>query len=234
MKKIYILSTVAISLLYVGCGSAEVRNDGKIMSSLNVGNYSTQTGYVRDVDTRRVSNFTTEGTAVDIALSKNGNIAYLASGDGGLEVIDVSDPENPRYIKSYDLFEYTNYVEVKDDIVYAAYVTENTRPYMDIKAFDISNPYNPVYIGSNDYRSSVAHYRVKSNNYMIETNDDGIAIFQADGRSYVKAGSYNLGDHAYAVAVKNNYIFVANGRDGLTILRSNIGGSSGRFISSTK
>ena len=229
MKKIYILSAVVISLLSVGCGSAEVRNDGKIMSSLNIGDYTTQTGYAREVDTRRVGSFTTEGTAVDIALSSDGNIAYIASGEGGLEVIDVSNPAHPRYIKSYDLFEYTNYVEVKDNIVYAAYITENTRAYADIKAFDISNPYNPVYIGANDYRSSVAHYRAKSGGYMVETNDDGIAIFQESGRSYVKVGSYNLGDHAYAVAVKNGYIYVANGRDGLTILRSDIDGYSGKF-----
>ncbi len=230
MKKVYRISIILASLLY-GCGiSGEVGDNTRVMSSIGNSSYTTTRGRVDQIELHSVSNLTTEGTAVDIALSKDGNTAYIASGEGGLEIIDISNPDHPRYIKSYDLYDYINFVEVKDNIVYAAYVTENMTPYMSVRAFDISNPYNPRYIGYNEYRSSVAHYQAKRADLLVETNDDGILVYKKDGATYKNAGNYNLGDHAYAVALKGDYIFVANGRDGLRVLKGDLGGYSGRFI----
>lgn len=230
MKNKFLLYISTLPLIYLGCGSIEVSNDGARMSSTNYSLDRTTSHYTSRAKIELIKHFTTHGTAVDIALSSNGNVAYIASGEGGLEVIDISNPYSPKYIISYDLFEYTNYVEVIDDIVYAAYITENTRPYMDIKAYDISNPYSPKYIGSNVKRSTVAHYQAKKDGVMVQTDDEGIAIYKQNGRTYQRAGSYSLGDHAYAVALARGYIFVANGRDGLSILKTDAYGSSGRFI----
>jgi hypothetical protein len=231
MKKIYTLSIAVATVLYVGCGSAEIHTDGKSMSSLDINQYSTKTGFNNDINTNLVGSFTTEGTAVDIALSNDGNIAYIASGDGGLEVLDISNPRHPVYIKSYDLAEFINHVEVKDDTVYASYITENTNIYKNISTFDISNPSNPIYMGTAEQRSSIAHYRVVKGDYIVEVDDYGLVIYFTDGsQRTIKVSSYQLGDHAYALAVKNNYIFIANGRDGLTVLRSDIAENRGVFI----
>ena len=203
----------------------KVDENGLRMSSTDSNLYRTTTSYTDEVDIDLIKNYTLEGTAVDIALSRDGTVAYIASGEGGLEVVDVSNPYSPRYIKSVDLYEYTNFVEVVDNVVYAAYVTENTKPYKDIKVYDISNPYHPKYIGSNIQRSTVAHYQAKKDSIMVQTDDYGIAVYKKNGRIYQKAGHYSLGDHAYAVALSRGYIFVANGRDGLSILKTNAFGS---------
>ena len=228
MKLRYILVAGILPFLYIGCDSSTyIDTDGRHLTSLssskNFDSVSSEIEFVSQINL--------EGNAVDIALSKDKNVAYIASGEGGLEVVDVSDPYHPRYIESFDLYEYTNYVEVDGNRVYAAYVTENTRAYMDIKAFDISNPTAPIYVGSNINKSTVAHYQDKSNGVLVEVDDDGVVLYRSGGDRYIEAGRYNLGDHAYAVRLKGDFILVANGRDGLTILRSDIAGSSGRFIS---
>ncbi len=226
MKKIYATITLLTALAYIGCGSIEVSSDKRVLKSTS----EYDRGSFRTSQIELIKNYTLEGTAVDIALSKDKNVAYIASGEGGLEIVDISNPYAPKYIDSVDLVEYANYVKVIDDRVYVGYITENTRPYMDLKVFDINNPYYPKYIGTNQNRSTVAHYRAKRGDILVETNDEGVAIYRANGDHYSLSGEYSLGDHAYAVALKGNYILVANGRDGLTILRSDIGGNSGRFI----
>ena len=210
VKYSYILALV---VLFSGCGSDNER-DGSQGPSLS-SSYSSSS-----VQIESVKRFNTEGVAVDIALSEDGRIVYIASGDGGLEVIDVSSPEYPHLIYSYDLPEYVNYVEVEDGVVYVAYVPEGLQSYSSVHTFDVYYPYNPYYIGSSQGNSGVGHSSVVHGDYYYEVNSKGLELF----RSYDKVGSYYLHDSAYALALHNNYIFIANGRVGLTILKTNIGG----------
>lgn len=230
IEKKYTLAILLFALLY-GCGSTDIKYGTTMRSSGSFESYgSSSFRQTNSAKLSYLSSITTNGNAVDIALSKDGNVAYIASGEGGLEVIDISNPARPKYIKSYDLEEYINSVEVKGNRVYASYVTENTKPYMHLQAYDISDPYHPNYIGDIEYRSSVAHYRAFQTNLMTQTDNDGVNLYQKRGDDYQKVASYVLGDHAYAVAMRGSYIFVANGRDGLVILHNSLAGSSGRFI----
>jgi len=229
-KRVFTIATIALPLIYIGCGSMKISDDYFRMSGTNLEQLGTSSSSTQFANIRLIKQFGINGNAVDIALLDDKNIAYIASGEGGLEMIDISNPAHPKYIKSYDLFEYTNFVEVKDHTVYAAYITENTKPYKDIKAYDISNPYSPRFLGSNIQSSSVAHTFAKSGDILVQSSDEGILIFKKTNNIYKKIGSYSLGDHAYAVAIKGDYILVANGRDGLVILKTDIFGSSGRFI----
>ncbi len=225
---------VALIVLFAGCGGDSVRDgsqgptstsNARISSTGVSGSYHTTV----DVEIEAVKRFNLEGVAVDIVLSEDGRVAYIASGDGGLEVIDVSDPAYPHLLYSYDLPEYVNYVEVKDDVVYVAYVSEGLQRYYSVHAFDVYNPYHPYYIGSAESQNGVGHSSAMVGSYYYEVNSEGLEIFQDyDGRSYEKVGSYYLHDSAYALAIHNNYVFIANGRVGLTILKTNIGGRVGQ------
>ncbi len=229
ITKKYALTILLIGLLF-GCGTTDIKYGATMRSSSNFETYTSSSRRTNSATLSYLSSITTHGNAVDIALSKDGKVAYIASGEGGLEVIDISNPSRPHYIKSYDLTEYINSVEVKGDRVYASYITENTKPYIHIQAYDISDPYRPSYIGNIEYRNSVAHYRAFNGALMIQTDNDGVNLYQKRGEDYQKVASYVLGDHAYAVAIKGSYVFVANGRDGLVILHNSLAGSSGRFI----
>ncbi len=219
---------IAFIVLFSGCGDS-VRDGSQGPTSSSYARISS-TGMgseydaTMDVEIEAVKRFNTEGVAVDIALSEDGSIVYIASGDGGLEVIDVSNPEYPHLIYSYNLPEYVNYVEVKDDVVYVAYVSEGLQSYYSVHAFDVYNPYNPYYIGSGKSQNGVGHSSAVSGAYYYEVNSEGLEIF----KDYDKVGSYYLHDSAYALAIYNNYVFIANGREGLTILKTNVNGVVGQ------
>ena len=231
MKK-NILSLVAVAFL-VGCGGSG-NNDGSIGPSSS--DYSrgsiTSYGYndsyqAQSVEVESVGYITTNGTVVDIALSDDGMVAYLASGEGGLEVIDISIPESPRLVDSYDLREYINYVEVADGRVYAANVYQRQEQYFKLYAFDTYNPYKPQYIGYDNGQNGVGHSRVKVGNYLYEVGQGGLQIHRDYQSVYYPVGGYDIAGTSYAVAVRGNYIFIANGHDGLRILRANVGGVVG-------
>lgn len=224
---------LALIALLSGCGGDSVRDGSEGPSSssstrISTSGVSSSSYSSVSVQIEAVKRFNTEGVAVDIALSEDGRIAYIASGNGGLEVIDVSDPEYPHLIYSYDLPEYVNFVEVEDGVVYVAYVPEGLQSYYSVHAFDVYNPYRPYYIGSSQGQSGVGHSSVVRGDYYFEVNSAGLEVFKSfDGRSYDKVGSYYLHDSAYALALYDNYVFIANGRVGLTILKTNVGGRVG-------
>ncbi len=218
--KINILLLV-LGTLFIGC-SGSGTPDGSIgpSSTSRISSNSVQTAYHdnNDIQIEALKRFNTEGIAVDIVLSNDGNIAYIASGDGGLEVVDVTNPASPYLIYSYDLPEYVNYVEVVDDVVYVAYIPEGLQSYSRVSAFDVQNPLRPIYLGSAEGKSGVGHSTITAGEYLYEVDNEGLKIYQARTGA---VASYYLHDSAYALALRNNYIFIANGREGLTILKTN-------------
>jgi hypothetical protein len=227
-KNIFLL---LVAIFMIGCEGDGVHDYSKGPSSststtgrINSMAVEDASYYHRSVSIEAIKRFNLNGVAVDIALSDEGDIAYIASGDGGLEVVDVSNPYAPTLLYSYDLPEYVNYVEVEDGIVYVAYIPEGLRSYYRVYAFDVYDPYRPDFLGSRQGKSGVGHNRVRRGEYLYEVGSEGLEIFYAGKR----VGAYYLHDSAYALALSNNYIFIANGRVGLTILKSDIGGREGK------
>ena len=222
---------VALVLVLSGCGGDSVRDGsrGPTSSSSIRMTSSTFSNSSVDVQIESLKRFNVEGVAVDIALSEDGRIAYVATGDAGLEVIDISTPEYPKFIFRDDLPEYANFVEVKDGVVYVGYVPEGLASQYSMRAYDVQNPYRPYYIGSSQGRSGVAHSEATQGAYYYEVNQEGLEIYHyEDARSVRKVASYYLHDTAYALALHDNYVYVANGRVGLSILKTNINGIVGQ------
>ena len=231
----------AVSLLafLVGCdeggsthnGDKGPSNSGVSRTSFSADSALGTSGYSRSqsVEIESVASITTNGLVMDIALSEDENVAYLASGEGGIEIIDISDPEAPSLVKSYDFKEYISFVEVKDGRLYAADMYQRQAPYFKLYAFNTYDPYRPSYIGYDNAQYGVGHSRVKRGDYLFEVGQGGLQIHRAYNSVYYPVGSYDIPNTSYAVAVSGNYIFVANGHDGLRIFRAdNIGGREGR------
>ncbi len=66
-----------------------------------------------------------------------GDYAYLATGETGLEILDISDPENPEWIGTYDTPGDSRYVKVVDDIAYVCDLQGGLR------IVDVSDPRHP-------------------------------------------------------------------------------------------
>ncbi|NJL59405.1 MAG: hypothetical protein HC887_06945 [Desulfobacteraceae bacterium] len=73
-----------------------------------------------------------------------GNIAYLADGSGGLQIIDISNSTNPMIIGSVKMPDEARDVKVIGNTAYVADYASG------LQVVDVSNPTSPVIIGSVD------------------------------------------------------------------------------------
>lgn len=222
MKQLFIILTSI--LLFVGCGSSNGKtseklktystNDVTITSTHTTSNTlkltnSNQT-YIEYVTTIGIY-----GEALDIALSDNGDIAYIASGDYGLQVLDISNPEYPRLLGTYDSYGYVNHVEVIGNIVYASYAAQTWDDYERINAYDITYPTNAKYLGYHEGYTSNNHQSVEIDKYLYYILNNSLYTVNKTKNDYQSYQLYN----PYALAICNRHAFIANGRNGVTILK---------------
>ena len=79
------------------------------------------------------------GTTEDIFIE--GGLAYVANGDNGLQIIDISNPYRPRLIANPTTFERSyDSIYVKNNVAFLASHTG------ELTAFNVSDPNNPVKI----------------------------------------------------------------------------------------
>jgi PKD repeat protein len=75
----------------------------------------------------------------------SGDYAYVASGNAGLEVVDVSNPDMPYLTGSVDLGAFVRGISVSGDY---AYLVGRLDQGFGFHVVDISNPYNPFGVTS--------------------------------------------------------------------------------------
>jgi hypothetical protein len=130
-----------------------------------VGTFSFPTGFlVIDVDPESPKYLTIVGSCDTFGgpVFVQGDYAYVADEEIGLQVIDISNPENPSWVSrlntsgAYDVFVQGGY----------AYVAEGS----GIQVIDVSNPENPVSVGSHDTLGS-AHGVFVSGDYTAYVAD---------------------------------------------------------------
>src|SRR6266542_177273 len=71
-----------------------------------------------DLELMRVGGYDTSGRALGLAVS--GNYAYVADERAGLQVIDVSNPANPRRVGGYDTSGFASGVALSGNFAYVA------------------------------------------------------------------------------------------------------------------
>ncbi|MDB4000859.1 hypothetical protein N9451_00165 [bacterium] len=78
----------------------------------------------------------------EIQVKKSGDLLYLAAGSAGLLIFDVSVPDSPQHIGTYEPGSSVDLVEINDSIVYLG-------TYFDgISALDASDPESLVLLGT--------------------------------------------------------------------------------------
>ena len=81
---------------------------------------------------------------VHIKVHVEGNHAYVADGESGLQIVDISDPASPATVGSLALGGFINSVALSENF---AYVTDED---FGLRKIDISDPAHPVLVGSFD------------------------------------------------------------------------------------
>ncbi|AKG92420.1 hypothetical protein GAH_00224 [Geoglobus ahangari] len=160
--------------------------------------------------TQNTSNY----EAYDIAVY--GSYAFVAAGNYGLQVLDVSDKTKPKEVTHLDL--YGKKLKISGDYVYLL-----THDYSDIYIIDIANPSNPV-LKSTFTMPKGRPFDIKiSNNIAYVTEYPwGIWAIDVSDPSNPKVlgnctGSYYGEYESSGINVKDGYAFVSTWYRGLVV-----------------
>ena len=150
------------------------------------------------------------GVVRDIAVVEG--MAYVAAGDAGLRVLDVSDPIKPHEIGSAPTAREAQVVSVQDRI---AYVAEGECEGGDcrgsLRAIDISTPSDPQAIGFLEVPSSVNNMVVVEN-YVYIAHNEGLQVVDVSDPAQPHAvGAFTRRGIAKDIAIAGGYAYVING-----------------------
>ena len=163
-----------------------------------------------------VGTYNTPGRALGVAVA--GNYAYVADGETGLRVINVSNPAAPAQIGFYDTTGMANDVAVVGNYVYVA------DGLSGLRVVNVSNPASPTEVGSyvipggsEAYAQGIAV--VGNYAYVAGSSTGGLRIVNiANPTAPSLVGFYDSPGMALDVAVAGNYAYVADGSAGLRVI----------------
>jgi hypothetical protein len=150
------------------------------------------------------------GVVHDIAVVEG--MAYVAAGDAGLRVLDVSDPTKPHETGYAPTAREAQVVSVQDRI---AYIAESECEGGDcrgsLRAIDISTPSDPQAIGVLEMPSSVNNLVVVEE-YVYIAHNEGLQVVDVSDPARPHAvGAFTRRGIAKDIAIAGGYAYVING-----------------------
>ncbi len=151
-------------------------------------------------------------------LALGGNYAYIANGDGGLRVIDISNPANPTEVGAQDLQQ--NALDVAVSGRYAYVATDGGAGFGpgSLRVIDISNPAAPVEQGFSITPGSARGVAVAGSYAYVAEGYSGLRVISVvNPAAPAEIGAYDTAGYAYDVAVLGSYAYIADSGAGLSI-----------------
>ncbi|UCE64936.1 MAG: T9SS type A sorting domain-containing protein [Candidatus Zixiibacteriota bacterium] len=147
----------------------------------------------------------TPGKSHDVQIS--GDYAYIANGNSGLTIVDISDPEEPEIIDIIGMAKYAKDIFIQGNRLYLL------RSYR-FEIYDISVPTQPVLLGYySDYLGKPRHFYVDGDYAYISKNPnsspDFILILDISTPAYPVQNS-TITDLEYAsyIQVEDGYAYI--------------------------
>jgi len=145
------------------------------------------------------------------------NIAYVADGDGGLRVADVSDPKNPAIIASVDTLGYANGVAIAGNMAYLA--CGSYEKWNGLQVISVSDPESPVIIGSVDIPGSAYGVAVTGDTAYVASGWGGLQVIDvSDPKHPVIIGYASRVGYASDIDVMGDTVYVAAESSGLNLI----------------
>ena len=169
---------------------------------------------------RKISEYSLNINAHEVVL--DGDIAYLCSVEdgiynGGLTILDISNPFNPQYLGSFNTTGYDFYdVKINDKICYAA---SNTKGFLSLNITDLENISILDSIGGYLLNSSTK-VELYNDLAFVSNGPIGLDIYNISNPKelvFLKNYPFSSGI-CYDVKIRNNYAFIAKGYQGIEIL----------------
>jgi hypothetical protein len=183
-----------------------------------------------------------DGTVPALGVDVAGDIAYVAAGEQGIVVVDVSNPAQPQVVGTYTYTDPTpGYVAGAAQRVVATtcrigtaqqpcvFVAEAPATVDDqqqgggLRILNVQDPANPVQIGYLNLGQAVNDLTVPGADYAYLAAADGLHVIDIrSANSPQMTGFYATDSAVQDVAVEEDYAYLALGEAGLqTILMSN-------------
>jgi len=145
-------------------------------------------------------------------IATSGTYAYVAAGDAGFRIYDISTPSNPLFVTSIDSLEYCESVVISGQY---AYVAAGTRSFI----IDITNPASPTYVGRmTGYGGYHQYVNVRSGYAYICNYDAGMQIVNVTNpASPVNVMEVPSGYRTARIIFDGNYGYAAIGDAGVAI-----------------
>jgi hypothetical protein len=149
-----------------------------------------------------------------LGVAVSGIYVYVADGEAGLRVVDVSDPAHPVEIGFYDSGEFFQAVAISGSYVYVA------DGVVGLRVVDVSDPAHPVEVGFYNTPGGAEGVAVSGADAYVVYADAGLHVVTVSDPAHpVEIGFYDSPGAASDVAVSGEYVYVADGQGGLLILR---------------
>lgn len=153
------------------------------------------------------------GNSYDVFVEKRltRTIAYVADGWGGLVILEVTDPSNPRFLAAYTNTSETNGIFVMNKI---AYVTQWQDGMLII---DVSNLRNPKRIGFYENTSNPWGVIGKGTNIFIADGYDGMIILDVQNPAEpIEISKHSIDNWGvYDIQFQGNYAFIVGRQLGI-------------------
>jgi len=148
------------------------------------------------------------------SLYASGNYLYIACGDIGLKIIDVTNPTAPQNVSL------TNTAGITSDVVVStgyAYVADS---YNGMLIMDVSNPQAPVLKSKFTGTGQILAVYANNNNVFCADNNYGVEnVNVSNPNSPVEAGYLQTNSSATGIMYFGGYIFMAAAEGGMAIFQ---------------
>ncbi|MBI4651111.1 S8 family serine peptidase [Candidatus Desantisbacteria bacterium] len=164
--------------------------------------------YIGNGGLRKINDLDTPGFTFGVYVS--GNYAYVADGISGLQIIDISDPNNLNIVGSVDTPGIADKVCVSGNYAYIADGDSG------LQIIDISNPVNPNITGNIDTPGYASGINISGNYaYIADGFGSGLQIIDISNPFNPNiVGSVVTPNNATSVYITGNYAYVADGYAG--------------------
>jgi murein DD-endopeptidase MepM/ murein hydrolase activator NlpD len=143
----------------------------------------------------------------------SGNYAYIADGESGLRIIDITDTDNPNEISSYNTPGDAKKVTLSGSYAYIADYTSGLR------IINISTPSNPIESGYYDSPGDARDVYVNETYAYLADGYSGLRIINiSDPSNPYEIGFFDTQGSAYGIDVKDQIAYVADFTGGLRII----------------
>jgi hypothetical protein len=148
-----------------------------------------------------------------LSIFVNGNYAYIACGENGFMIVDISVVDSIQFVSTYDTEGYTHAITVRDGFAYVA-DGEN-----GLRVIDLYEPEHPFEVNYVDTPGEAYAVTLDGDYAYVADYVQGLRIIDiSDPQEPSEAGYLNTRGMSMDVAVSGNLAYVADERYGLRII----------------